>query len=269
MDAEKPKFLYKYESFSTQSLENLKNRVVYFGSATKFNDPFDCSIRPQPVIPRTDSEIDAYIRGMLARGSNPEGPTQEFSTMSAEQKRIVITRSAINAVDQMVTHFKSIGVSCFSEKNDNVLMWSHYAGHHKGFCLEFSTDSSMFKRARKVTYRNELPRLPLEQFHDPSSGVIDDLFCTKSSDWHYEAEWRVFHEKAGTPFIYEADCLTGVYFGTEMNLASKEIICLIIQNQSENVRFWEGKKSLTEFKVEFSNSIYVPHIEAKRKGLLP
>ena len=29
----------------------------------------------------------------------------------------------------------SIGVSCFSEKPDDMLMWSHYADSHKGFCV--------------------------------------------------------------------------------------------------------------------------------------
>lgn len=42
----KPPYLYKYESFSTQSLQNLKNQVIYFGSPLNFNDPYDCALLP-------------------------------------------------------------------------------------------------------------------------------------------------------------------------------------------------------------------------------
>lgn len=32
-------------------------------------------------------------------------------------------------------------VTCFSETNDNFLMWSHYASKHSGICLEFNLDN--------------------------------------------------------------------------------------------------------------------------------
>ena len=28
-----------------------------------------------------------------------------------------------------------MGVVCFSESYDNIIMWSHYSDNHKGFCL--------------------------------------------------------------------------------------------------------------------------------------
>jgi hypothetical protein len=32
-------------------------------------------------------------------------------------------------------------VTCFSEEKDNVLMWSHYAENHSGFCIEYNFKS--------------------------------------------------------------------------------------------------------------------------------
>ena len=29
------------------------------------------------------------------------------------------------------------GIACFTTKNDNTLLWSHYADEHQGICLEF------------------------------------------------------------------------------------------------------------------------------------
>jgi hypothetical protein len=39
-----PEKLYKYESFSTQALTNLKSSQLYFSIPNKFNDPFDCTL---------------------------------------------------------------------------------------------------------------------------------------------------------------------------------------------------------------------------------
>ena len=93
---------------------------------------------------------------------------------------------------------------------------------------------------------------------------VMDLFCTKSADWSYEEEWRAFHKEAGTPFTYPLECLTGVYFGPEMNRASMEIIHLILGNQNETVKFWKGRRSPTEFKVLFEEQSYTTHLEAKQ-----
>ena len=45
------------------------------------------------------------------------------------------------------------GVCCFSEKKDDILMWSHYADGHKGFCLEFITPKH--NRDQEVIYNQE------------------------------------------------------------------------------------------------------------------
>lgn len=39
-----PPVLYKFESFNTYSLSNLKNSQIYFNRPIDFNDPFDCSL---------------------------------------------------------------------------------------------------------------------------------------------------------------------------------------------------------------------------------
>ncbi len=42
----------------------------------------------------------------------------------------------------------TIGILCFTEKNDNLLMWSHYANSHKGFVLEFYPEHQFFDRRK-------------------------------------------------------------------------------------------------------------------------
>ena len=39
-----PPKLYKYQSYNVQTLDNLKNRQIWFSKPVQFNDPFDCHI---------------------------------------------------------------------------------------------------------------------------------------------------------------------------------------------------------------------------------
>src|SRR5207302_2679902 len=43
---------------------------------------------------------------------------------------------------------KHIGVLCLTEVPDSQLMWSHYAGSHKGFVIEFDSQHSYFNQRR-------------------------------------------------------------------------------------------------------------------------
>jgi hypothetical protein len=43
-------------------------------------------------------------------------------------------------------------VICFSERFDNHQLWSHYANHHRGFCIGFDRNSAPFSDALKVDY---------------------------------------------------------------------------------------------------------------------
>ena len=147
-------------------------------------------------------------------------------------------------------------------------MWSHYADIYKGFCLEFDTNYEPFNKIEKVVYSKEMPRLnPLELLNNQGHKNILDLFKLKSEHWTYEKEWRVFHQKVNTPFCYQSKALTGVYIGPNMERELIEIICLILQGQNDDVKFYQGKKSQDEFKVIFEEFNYDSHLSAIEKGL--
>jgi hypothetical protein len=265
-----PPRLYKYESLSPRSLENLKAQILYFGSPLRFNDPYDCALTPNIRTP-SDQEVE-QIRSAYPV-ADPQIPPQEraeLATASTDALRQLFLRVGHSALSRAVADFlKRIGVTCFSERNDDLLMWSHYGGRYKGFCLEFATAFPPFEKIMKVTYRKDLPAIDLAPLlaSDNYDQVLE-LFCTKSEAWGYEAEWRAIHAQAGTRYTYPTECLTGVYFGPDISRESLEIICLILGGQNETVKFWCGKRSTTEFKVVFEHFTYTPHLEAKRQGLL-
>jgi hypothetical protein len=263
-----PQLLYKYEAFSLQSLENLKNQVIYFGSPKNFNDPYDCALCPSIAEP-SDEDVERIRAHYLAQAETPEALRRKFQRATVSALRVIFLRSGQSALDEHVQKFLSQnGVSCFAERPNNLLMWSHYAEHHKGFCLEFRTDTETFQKLLPVKYKAQMPSFDLvPMLCDNDYGQVLDLFCTKSSDWAYEREWRALHKHAGTAFTYESEALSGVYFGTEVSPSMIEVIALVLAGQNEKVKLWKGTRSRTKFAVDFEHFTYTSHIEAKRLGL--
>ena len=264
-----PSRLYKYEPFTSQSLQNLKNQTIYFGTPLHSNDPYDCALSPSIQEP-SDADIERIRSHYLAKPDLENKVRRSFEKSSSAALRITFLRIGQTVLDQAIKNFlSSRGVSCFSEKMDSLLMWSHYSGHFKGFCLEFKTDIDPFHKIRRVHYTSTMPAVNMVPMlcEDDYEQVLD-LYCTKAFDWKYEHEWRCIHDKGGTAYTYPTDALTGVYMGPEMPFSAFEIIALILAGQNENVQLWKGSRSKSEFAVAFEAVTYTPHIEAKRQGLM-
>lgn len=264
-----PLSLYKYESFTAQSLQNLKDQVVYFGSPLNFNDPYDCALSPSIKEP-SDIDVERIRKHYLKDPQLNAITRSEFEMTSTAALKNTLVRIGKNVLEEEIKKFLSIrGVSCFSEMKENLLMWSHYGDHCKGFCLEFSTLVDPFQKTRRVNYTQEMPVVDIvPMLCDEDYGQVLDLYCTKAIDWAYEKEWRAIHTKAGTAYTYESKALTGIFLGPDMPFAAVEIIALVVAGQNEHVQLWQGKRSKTKFSVEFERMTYTSHLQAKRQGLL-
>lgn len=94
--------------------------------------------------------------------------------------------------------FIECGIGCFSTIRDNVLMFSHYADHHRGLCIGFDTrnlvrslstlNGGIRADIRPVWYFNVAPRLDLK---------TQPALCAtcKHNIWQYENEHRLFVSK--------------------------------------------------------------------------
>lgn len=261
-----PARLYKYAAFSAQNLENLKNQIIYFNSPRNFNDPYDCSVTPRIRIP-SDAEVES-VRSEYLKELKEDNPLrQNFNRATTARLRDIFVRSAANTAAENIKKFSELrGVSCFSEGCNDLLMWAHYGGNYRGFCLEF--DTSYFQRLHKVKYSEIMPTfdpIPILR-HELDVSDFMSIFTTKSLSWAYEKEWRAIHESAGTNFGYPPEALTGVYFGPEISQAALEIICLILRGQNETVRFWQGVRDPLEYKVDFNKVDYLSHLQARKRG---
>jgi len=262
-----PKCLYKYESFNTQALENLKAQSVYFASPLGFNDPYDCAIAPH-IKEMTDSDVRIMRDACLRDPNIPQMVHAQMQGASLDTLRSQFILSGKRILGDRTQNFAAErGVTCFSECNSDLLMWSHYGGKYKGFCLEFDTSQLPEFRFKKVRYSEELPTIDLLPVvcDEGDADEVMQIYTTKAWAWNYESEWRAFHETAGTLYTYPAAALTGVYFGPDIGQESLEIICLILRGQNNKVRFWRGRRSSTKFRVEFEEIIYVTYLESAQR----
>lgn len=262
---DRPAFVYKYQPVSLPTLSNLQSQIIYFCAPSNFNDPYDCAIAAR-IARLTDEEIQE-LRKLFLADANP-AMEDELRRLEDNRLRGFVEQRTEQVVEALRRERRNtIGIACFTEKKDNLLMWSHYANRGRGICLEFDTTFDPFTLMRRVNYVEHYPALNalrLLNRADRESHV--DLFCTKSSDWSYEHEWRSIHSEAGTEWRYDADALKAIYFGPEIDRTHLGVVCQVVQGQFPEVRFFQGHRSGTEFKVEFAEFTYVPTIG--RIGLL-
>ncbi|GGW97911.1 hypothetical protein GCM10007391_34910 [Alteromonas halophila] len=160
-----------------------------------------------------------------------------------------------------------IGVLSLTEKRDNLLMWSHYASSHKGFCIGFDSNSPFFKRKRsesdefyhlrKVTYRKLRPNRTASRL----SGV--ELFLVKSLAWEYEQEWRMcavledsekFINSVPFPihlFKYPNSAVKEVILGACIESEVKSHILDVLGEDYPHVIVKQAKISTEEFNLEY------------------
>jgi hypothetical protein len=160
--------------------------------------------------------------------------------------------------DRRKIQFEQRGVCCFSEKRDDLLMWSHYADGHRGFCLELDGSLDPFSQARKVTYADKVPLVnPLGLLLDPKKfSPLEAMMLTKSIHWAYEHEWRLLHIEPNRPHTYPWKALRGVYLGAAMPNEQREIIALILQGSPTNL--YQMRTAQAGFSLEFDEFTYTP-----------
>jgi hypothetical protein len=161
--------------------------------------------------------------------------------------------------------FSKIGVSCFSKNNLNLLMWSHYADSHQGFCLEFDSSILPFSKAFEVTYKSEIPNISSDILMSEQIGTesIEKLLSFKSIEWKHEQELRIFHQESNKSYFYPSNSLKAIYFGIRTDVSDIEIICSIIKSQNPTVKFYKMKKLERTFGIQPEEFFYSTVIEVQ------
>lgn len=174
-------FKYISDINAVERLTQLLGGRIYFTSADNFNDPFEFSA------------CTIGMRNYTKIQAAKHGNRKKQQSLSRKQK-IASRREARDGIN-LVEHHKlqnrwinEFGIYCVSKNPTNLLMWSHYANCHKGICIGFDAQKTIFKQARKIDYTETLPKLNRD---DSPEDLLDKIALTKSKDWSYEEEYRI------------------------------------------------------------------------------
>ena len=172
-------------------------------------------------------------------------------------------------------------ISCFSKRNDSILMWSHYADSHRGACLEFEEPEQ--EEFGEVKYTNKRPMIKMYNLfstyiaYDFIGKTIEteefkyakDLikpFFVKSKEWSYEEEIRcIFSTKDyrknkisydGENFFVNVGKIKKIYIGSKANSPEIDKIIKLANHRKIEVVFM--KESTEKF-------IIIPDLNHKRE----
>ena len=141
-------------------------------------------------------------------------------------------------------------IACFSEAFDSVLMWSHYANKHSGFCVEYDfrdlfLDDDYDKMIAPVVYSKKrmsvvaksggVGRGKYREYDRNLMYAVDCLFA-KSSDWSYEKEWRVVACKSEDISEFNKKVkISKIILGANIDNLSKKKLLSIAKNKGISV----------------------------------
>jgi DUF2971 family protein len=256
----RPEKLYKYQDFNKNNLAALKKSQIYFSCPSNFNDPYEFSFKLKEIL--SEDEYKIVYNYILKELGEKEEFIQKYGKV--ENINQLFKNETNNGIRKSFdTLFNAVkGVCCLAQEHDDLLMWSHYSNGHRGFCLEFDTSVKPFNKAHKVKYSSNIPEI------DPVKILINDpeedplkILKIKSISW--EKEWRILHKELSQLYTYSTNALTGIYFGANMDFTHIEIISLILRGQNPNVKLYRGELHNNNYKVDFREVNYTPHIERK------
>lgn len=266
--------VFKY--LTPQRIDVLQSACIRLSQPTILNDPFEA----RPFTPTTldPSEIDSTAERLffIQTGKNWSDMSPEYRSVVGPKLRENVAALNDASIGQrfMEECYRSInetlGIVCFSERADSLLMWSHYCDGHRGYVIGFDCSSPWFSEVesedhlwmlRPVEYRRERPRLAITQLS------IEEHLLVKNDEWAYEQEWRLIGTLNYASRIKDSDlypihlvsfpreCVCQVIVGAQAEDSLREAIRLVLDKEDgfSNAQLYEARLDPAEYRVKLIN----------------
>ena len=245
-EAYPPPYLYKYRHMTSLGLVELfKKREIYLATSTEFNDPFDC--KPTVEKPAGATQRRKFIRRSLETRSIKLS-RNELRQIDKDAKSQFDKTSVSELMNAASTAINRSGIFSLPSLPDQILMWSHYADSHRGFCLRFRTDRDLYlATARQVKYSIHRPVL---NFREDPTEWVKKAALTKADGWSYEKEWHVlvYHEKG--MFGLAPECLDAVILGARISKVSEEKILELVKLSKTPIQILRAHFDQQDFRID-------------------
>ncbi len=143
--------------------------------------------------------------------------------LSEENKVIQLPLKQIEVKREIESEIDKLGVVCYSELEEEILMWSHYADGHRGMALVFDVENPIAKSIAKVNYIEQLPEMNFESDPRNIKSGLSQTIISKSKSWEYEKEWRQIISMKGKHIEYPGD-LKEIIFGCKCPREDMEMV---------------------------------------------
>ncbi len=190
--------LYKYRALDSRSLDMLSRSIIWLAPSHAFNDPFDCKARRKFEF-TSDKELIAKLAPIEAhqRKISPDDAIAYLKQLVTDDKlRDEYLEKKSRSFQKVV--LQSFGIYTLSKTPKEILMWSHYADRHKGFCIEYRrSPDNMLADAQKVMYPKDDEFRHIDYFNPDANKRFEEMskiVLTKSQRWEYEKEWRILQK---------------------------------------------------------------------------
>lgn len=245
--------IYKY--LHPDRIDVLENSQIRFSPFEELNDPFECL----PNFSKYKREKQEFVKREFRERIGREIPP---STLIATLKPLY------DKISETPKFFgESLIMLCLSKSNNNSLMWSHYADSHKGFVIGFDSESSFFEPnngksihgLREVKYSKIREDVIIKNLDEDIIKNFENFFFTKSIDWKYEEELRIFaHPDYASErikvngseiclFKFPNDCVKEVILGCRMLNGVKSKITELVKKEYPEANVLKAKLSSNSF----------------------
>jgi hypothetical protein len=252
--------LYKYRNWNDEYHKNLliKNEL-FLSPPSLLNDPFDTRIYDNYIKKlKTKEQKENYINESIQKN------LKYFleNNISIDEGRKILEKRVEDSLYYQVRSEviyneifdKGTGIACLSENWNSILMWSHYADNHKGYCIGFDEKwirfCQKFGKVMRVEYTDKYPE-PIKTSKE-NELTFEQKYFYKSSDWKYEEEIRLVNiynnENPNRIEILENKYIKEVILGLNTPEEHKEEIISYAKNK--NIDVWQTMKGDFEFKIE-------------------
>jgi hypothetical protein len=215
-----PEVVYKYRTVKPYTIDALEKGFLMAASPSSLNDPnegrmfidfknrwkliyhkfqqmfYEKTGHKLAVELNTFEERDELIIRMLEYFSAPKEhyamwiELWKFIDENMQEKIIDFQNELIKINDEVHR------ICSFSEIRDSTLMWAHYADQSKGFCIGYNLkelNNDLTELLMPVRYTDSLIEVDETFFNgeETNQSFLMNSLTLKSSEWHYEKEWRL------------------------------------------------------------------------------
>ena len=238
--------IYKYVDIEGAK-HILRNYTLKFTKPDDFNDPFEFHNE----LVKKEITIEHFEEIVRKRESDPALIKKHLENFEKDKLNV-----SENIGRLFEARKNSSLITCFSEKYDSVLMWSHYAQNHRGVCFGFSEKKtkksfSFDSFLGKVKYKKKIKAKNLYELRDKA---IEHWILTKSKDWAYEKEVRLVLGSASNKIQEFKSCgLRQLYLGCKISTNDKmDLLSIIQENNIHWLDIYESDISNSKFELIFN-----------------